>query len=655
LNAQQDVSVPDKKADSLFAAFAVAKDTGKVTILLGLGSHYVNRGDMARALQYARQALALVEKKSVEKKKGSALMLNGNILHAQTKYAEADPYYSKALAFFEAANNKKAVAGASRMWGMNFYFMERYPEAVNLLYKALKLYEELGDKKNIIAVLRGLSACLSYQDKQEEALGYNIRALKITEELKDTVNITSLYNEIGMIYSEVGNYNEAIQYHNRALEMNRKLGEKVPVWALAFNYECLGIAYQKKGDDKDHRGEKVSADSAYKEALKNLILSYKEWELIEKEKTFPMSDASIGSLQISIGIAYYKLGDFAKAKSSILSGLPVSIGKNAKAYLSSGYLFLSKIDSLEGNFSAAYQHYKLYDRYQDSIFNDEDRKKIEQYKNQYVVDKKEQEITLLATENKLKTVTAEKQSQQKKIAYAGIALLLLAGVAGFFVYRRNHLLNAEQAKLKDRLMISQDLHDSIGSTLSSISVYSQVAKIQGEKSEKEDLNELLEKISSTSNEMVGEMNDIVWAINPRNDNMEKIIQRMESFARPLAAARNIRFDLAADPSIASLQLDMEKRKNFYLIFKEAVTNAIKYSGASELVADIHAANNKLVLTVKDNGVGFNPENEMGAHSNSLSGNGLKNMHARAAELNGELTILSQPGKGTAITLHIPLA
>lgn len=212
-------------------------------------------------------------------------------------------------------------------------------------------------------------------------------------------------------------------------------------------------------------------------------------------------------------------------------------------------------------------------------------------------------------------------------------------------------LEAEENKLNDRLRISQDLHDSLGSTLSSISVYSQVAKIHGEKNEAKDLNELLEKISGTSNQMVAEMNDIVWAINPLNDDMEKIIQRMESFAKPLSAARNIHFDLQYDKSIILLQLDMEKRKNFYLIFKEAVNNAIKYSGASELSAKINLAEQKLLLQVKDNGVGFNPENEMTGYSKSLSGNGLSNMHARAAELNAELKIFSHPGKGTAVTLQ----
>ncbi|MEQ1676571.1 MAG: two-component regulator propeller domain-containing protein [Chitinophagaceae bacterium] len=232
-----------------------------------------------------------------------------------------------------------------------------------------------------------------------------------------------------------------------------------------------------------------------------------------------------------------------------------------------------------------------------------------------------------------------------------LCCLLVAGTAyALYKYRINELLKRQAMRNK----IAQDLHDSVGSTLSSISVYSQVAQIQSKEDKKEELNDVLGKISTTSNDMISEMNDIVWAINPRNDSMEKIIQRMESFARPLAAARNIRFELSFDPSVASLQLDMGVRKNFYLIFKEAVNNAIKYSGASELRAAIHSVNNKLVLQVKDNGVGFSPEAELAGNKLSLSGNGLANMQKRATEIKGELNIISQAGKGSEIQLEIPL-
>jgi signal transduction histidine kinase len=209
---------------------------------------------------------------------------------------------------------------------------------------------------------------------------------------------------------------------------------------------------------------------------------------------------------------------------------------------------------------------------------------------------------------------------------------------------------AEENNLNSRLRISQDLHDILGSTLGSIAVYSQVAKIHEERKEKQELNEILEKISGTSNDMIAGMNDIVWAIDPKNDSMEKIIERMESFARPLAVEKNIQFALVYDKTVLSLQMDMGKRKSFFLIFKEAVKNAIMHSGAPVITVNIGYTNKQLKLIVTDNGIGFNVENE----TTSPSANGIKNMYVRTAELNGVLHINSQPGNGTLITLTFPL-
>jgi ligand-binding sensor domain-containing protein/two-component sensor histidine kinase len=230
-----------------------------------------------------------------------------------------------------------------------------------------------------------------------------------------------------------------------------------------------------------------------------------------------------------------------------------------------------------------------------------------------------------------------------------ICVLVITGILyTIYRYRVNELVKRQAIRNK----IAQDLHDNIGSTLSSISVYSEVARIHGEKNQKDDLNDLLEKISNTSTEMVAEMNDIVWAINPRNDSMDKVVQRMESFAKPLAAARNIVFTLEYDKAVLSLQISMDKRKNFYLVFKEAVNNAIKYSGASTLSAVVSIMSGQLVLEVKDNGIGFPVEKTI--TDPQAPGNGIRNMKTRTAQMNGTFDMNSQPGMGTTIRLSFPL-
>jgi signal transduction histidine kinase len=195
----------------------------------------------------------------------------------------------------------------------------------------------------------------------------------------------------------------------------------------------------------------------------------------------------------------------------------------------------------------------------------------------------------------------------------------------------------------------------MGSTLTSISVYSQVAKIYYEQHREEQLQQTLEKIGTTSGEMISEMNDIVWTINPKHDHMSTIIQRMESFARPLLQAKNIALNFDYDQSVLELNLQMEKRKNFYLIFKEAINNALKYSCCKTIDVTVRHHHPAIELTVKDDGAGFNADKINIQASRSLSGNGLKNMKMRAEEMKAAFQIASMPGNGTAISLtfHIP--
>lgn len=233
--------------------------------------------------------------------------------------------------------------------------------------------------------------------------------------------------------------------------------------------------------------------------------------------------------------------------------------------------------------------------------------------------------------------------------------ILCAVVTGLLIYLMYRYRIKELLKRQAiRNRIAQDLHDSVGSTLSSISVYSQVAKIQYERGNRDELKHVLDRIGVTSTDMISEMNDIVWALNPQNDNMEKIIQRMESFAKPLLKTKDITFNFNYDPKVLHLNLTMEKRKNFYLIFKEAINNVLKYSNCKNLDISLHLNNQEIELTVRDDGQGFDKEQLKTLAARSMSGNGLNNMKRRAEEMDGECDIQSFPGKGTRVYLKFPI-
>lgn len=227
-----------------------------------------------------------------------------------------------------------------------------------------------------------------------------------------------------------------------------------------------------------------------------------------------------------------------------------------------------------------------------------------------------------------------------------------AGLIIYFLYRYRIKELLKRQAIRNR--IAQDLHDSVGSTLSSISVYSQVAKIQYERGNNSELKHVLERIGVTSTDMISEMNDIVWALNPQNDNMEKIVQRMESFAKPLLKTKNISCEFNYDPAVLHLNLSMEKRKNFYLIFKEAINNVLKYSNCRNLEISIHLLNQQIGLIVKDDGQGFDKDQLKTLAARSMSGNGLNNMKRRAEEMGGTCDIQSEPGNGTIVQLQFPI-
>lgn len=234
-------------------------------------------------------------------------------------------------------------------------------------------------------------------------------------------------------------------------------------------------------------------------------------------------------------------------------------------------------------------------------------------------------------------------------------LLCFVVIAGtvylIYRYRINELLKRQEIRNR----IAQDLHDSVGSTLSGISVYSEVARIYNDQQKSEQLKELLTTIGSTANEMISEMSDIVWAINPKNDHVSSIVKRMESYAKPLCTAKKIHFIFDCDQKIETLNLAMHQRKNFYLIFKEAVNNALKHAACSIIKVNISYRRNMLELNIEDDGIGFDQQAVQDPSFRTLSGNGLSNIKHRANEMNADLGIESKPHKGTNLKLSFPVA
>ncbi len=222
--------------------------------------------------------------------------------------------------------------------------------------------------------------------------------------------------------------------------------------------------------------------------------------------------------------------------------------------------------------------------------------------------------------------------------------LVALGIYSLIRFRQRTRKNLED--LRNR--ISQDLHDEIGSTLSSISLFGMVAG-NSIVDDPEKTRQLLMRINSNATQTIESMNDIVWAIKAENDSMLHLISRMRSYASELEETGEWDIQIHYNREMAEKNLDMIQRRNIYLIFKEAINNAVKYSAGDAIRIEIKPLKNLIRIEIKDNGKGFETEKEL-ENGHTFGGNGLKNMKRRAEELGGNLKITSGLGQGTSIML-----
>lgn len=230
--------------------------------------------------------------------------------------------------------------------------------------------------------------------------------------------------------------------------------------------------------------------------------------------------------------------------------------------------------------------------------------------------------------------------------FAGIFLaMLLLGISRtiyrYKLQKQKHELEKELAIQYERQRISSDLHDEIGSTLSSINIYTSLAQ------KDENKNSYLEVIGNNIADVVGKLDDLVWKINPRYDNLGSVIYRLASYAEPTAKAKNIVLHIGANEEIKTYQLRGEAKHHLFLMSKELLNNAMKHSGCRNVYASFEKVNNDLLVTISDDGRGFD-------HDTTFSHrNGLHNLRQRADEMKWGLSIDSVSGGGTRTVIRLP--
>jgi len=238
-------------------------------------------------------------------------------------------------------------------------------------------------------------------------------------------------------------------------------------------------------------------------------------------------------------------------------------------------------------------------------------------------------------------------------AGAVLAILALAGAVGAVAHRvstrkmrqRLALVEAQQSLDRERARIARDIHDDLGSTLTRIVMLTELGRREPDQTHTP--NGHLTAIQKAAREITRRLDEIVWAVNPRHDTLEAVATYIEKMAADQAQAAGLRCRIDFPPNLPDWPLPGNARHSLFLACKEAVHNAIKHAGPSELRLRLAVREDGLTLDVADNGAGLPAGLGEGA------GDGFGNLRERLEALGGACRIRSAPGEGTTVTFHLP--
>ncbi|RMH60783.1 MAG: hypothetical protein D6677_13090 [Calditrichaeota bacterium] len=218
--------------------------------------------------------------------------------------------------------------------------------------------------------------------------------------------------------------------------------------------------------------------------------------------------------------------------------------------------------------------------------------------------------------------------------------LIVLGIIGGLVYLFYRMrLERALAVERTRTRIARDLHDDLSANLSSITYFIEAIRGDSKKKMSDQAQKFLNLISESAMESQEKIQDIIWAINTGNDSWEQLLVKMRRYASDMLDSRGMDYTLEIPGQITAPPLSMEQRRNFWLIYKEVITNITRHAQARHAHISLTVAGKSIRLTIQDDGIGFDPQL-------ASQRNGLKNIKTRIKEMGGDYEVNAAPGEGT---------
>jgi signal transduction histidine kinase len=245
------------------------------------------------------------------------------------------------------------------------------------------------------------------------------------------------------------------------------------------------------------------------------------------------------------------------------------------------------------------------------------------------------------------------QTNSFRALTAGALLALVAATVYFISTQKLHRqvarLRQQQALETERARIARDIHDQVGASLTQLALLGEL--VEADKEDPLEAQGHARQISQTARETTRALDEIVWTVNPSNDTLDGLINYICKHAQDYLGVAGVRYRLDVPTELPKKVISPETRHNVFLAAKEAVTNIVKHSGASEAAIRLCLEPEQFTLEIQDNGRGPAGQKAKAAESR----NGLRNMRKRMEDVGGRFSIGPAPHGGTVVGLTVPLA
>ena len=617
----------------------------KVLLFQKIATEYQNN-DFTQSLKYANLSLKLSKKINDKNGYGTALKIIGVLYTNNGDYSKALQYYKQAQTIFESIKIKDGlskIADCIANIALIHYNQGEYQLSTKEFLKAIKYYSKDGNKVGSAIVLDNLGNIFYRTKNYSNAIIKYSEGLKLFKEMKHDLGIGDCLSGIAIAYSDQGKYHQSLKYNIEALKIFKRIDDKRH---LSEIYISIGVI-------KEKLGENTAAISYYKEALK----------LVESTQNY--IDEAIANTNIAQ--IYLKQHKTKEAIEILNKALKEAKKINYKELISCIYLNLSDCYNQENNLKKALDFYKLHVTYNDSLLNEESSNQINELTIKFETEKKEKEIILLHSDllakKKDKALLQAKIQKRNGIIFGTLLGAILVIVTTILLFNRRRLIQQNkyqlalnqqrenttaeivQAQEKEQARIAKELHDSVGTFLSTLKINLQLYEDVIPPNKKEgyqNATNIIDKISV-------ELRNIMKNLSNETLQDQGLIKGFEELVYRINELEIVHVDFHTTGLTERLNEITEH--NLYRIAQELLNNCIKHAKAEHATLQLIEDEEMISLVFEDNGVGFDVDNPILKHKNH--GMGLKNIYNRVNFIKGTIRVESSPKNGTIFMIEVP--